>query len=175
MTFDLTIIGVLIFFGFVGYRHGFFKKVFGFLSFIVGLILATKCMSPCGGLLVRWLGFSPEVGYVAAFFLVFLLVFLLQKVLFRLLVKKEGSVDFINRLAGVLVGLAQGLIGISLLLLMLSIFGVPSDSVKKESALYKPVVNFAPRLFDFALEMIPQSKSFYDILRKNLQKYEAFG
>jgi uncharacterized membrane protein required for colicin V production len=175
VTLDFIIIGALVLFGFFGYRHGFFKKVFGLVSFILGLVLATKCMGPCGALLERWLDLSPEISFVVGFFSVFLLVILLQKVLYRLLVKKEGSVDLVNRLAGMLIGLAEGLIGISLVLLMVSVFGAPSEKTKRDSSLYKPALNFAPRLFDFALEMIPTSKKFYDILKKDLQHYEIFG
>ncbi len=175
MIFDLFILGGFVLSGWLGYRNGILKKILGLVSFFVGLIVATKCMGPCGRLLVSWFGFSLELAYVFAFFAVFLLIILLENVLYRLIVKKKSPLDLINRIGGVLFGLVQGSVGISLFLLMLSIFEIPGERTKKESYLYKPILNVAPRLFDFALAAIPQSKTFYNTLKNNLQKYEIFN
>jgi len=170
----LLILGGLLLFGFIGYRYGLFKKIFALLGLLLGLILATKCMTPCGRLLVRWFGFSEEVAYVIAFFWVLLLIILLQNVLYRLIVKKTSSINLVNRLSGAFLGAIEGLIGISILLLMLSIFEIPTDKTKRGSYFYKPALNFAPSLFDLTVVIIPQSKTFYDMLREGLQKYEIF-
>lgn len=174
MIFDLLILGGLLLFGFIGYRYGLFKKIFALLGLILGLILATKCMIPCGRLLVRWFGFSVEVAYVVAFFWVLLLIILLQNVLYRLIVKKTSSLNLVNRVAGAFLGGVEGMIGISLLLLMLSVFEVPTDNTKRASYFYKPVLNFAPTLFDLITPIIPQSESFYEILKEGLQQYKLF-
>ena len=169
---DYVILVILGLSGFLGYRSGLFKKIFGIVSFIVALIVATKLMSPLGRSIANSFGFSIEISYVLGFFLVFVSTIVIQNIISRKIGDWGGGVNIANRLGGVFLGLLQGTLLASLLLLMLSIFSTPSETTRTQSLLYKPVLNFAPLLFDLSSKLLPESKSFYEELRRDL-KYKV--
>jgi uncharacterized membrane protein required for colicin V production len=65
-----------------------------------------------------------------------------------------------SRFIGGILGLAQGTVVVSLLLLMFNIFDIPSREDKEESALYQPVTAIAPAVFDYTTSWMPASKDF---------------
>lgn len=175
----MTIIDILILVGLVlatvlGYRDGLFRKILGIASFFIGLIAATKFMGPLGRVFAHTFNFSIEISYVLAFFMVFMAVIVLQKIIYRIVGEMSGGLKVINRLGGAILGIFQGSLSISLLLLMLSIFEIPSESTRNKSSLYKPFLNIAPRVFDLTSTFLPESKTFYDELKKDLEKYKIF-
>ena len=172
--FDLLIIGEVALAGLLGYRDGFFRKIFGILSFLVGLIVATTYTGKVGRAIDYILPISMEFSYILAFFLLFLSIILLQNILYKILAKGRETLKFPSRMGGALLGAAQGTLVASLLLLMLGIFQIPSDSTKQESIFYKPVLNIAPRFFDYWSLVVPQSRDLYDMLKKDLHLYEIF-
>jgi uncharacterized membrane protein required for colicin V production len=171
---DLFIFLAVLLAGVLGYRDGFFRKIFGTLGFLVGLVVATTYMGALGRRLTDWFSFSIEISYILAFFVLFLSVIVLQNVLFRLVGKKEGKMKIPTRIGGAFLGMAQGLLAASLLLLMLSVIDLPTESARRSSVSYKAVLNIAPRVFDYWLLLSPQSKAFHNELKKDLRKYETF-
>jgi len=159
--------------GFLGFRAGLFKKIFGIVSFFVGLIFGTRLMSPLGRVLHQSFGFAIELSYVLAFFLVFAGVVLIQNIISKKIGDFNAGTVLLNRVGGTLLGLIQGALAASLFLLMLSVFDVPSDSVRRDSVLYKATLNIAPRLFDLCMGIIPESRIFYDELGRDLAKFKS--
>lgn len=174
-SIDYFILAMLAVGGLLGYRDGLFKKILAIVSFIIGIIVATKLMNPLGKILSDSLGFSTEIAYILAFSSVFMVFVILQNIVFRMVGNIGGGLQFINRIGGVLIGIIQGSLVASLILVMLNIFDVPSESTRTKSTLYKPTLNIAPRLFDLTSRFLPESKSFYEELKKDLAKYKNFS
>jgi len=74
-----------------------------------------------------------------------------------------------------LVGFVKDGVIISLLLLLISIIPFSGNMIPevKESTLYGPAKNFAPKVFNFFMVVIPNSKSFYKKLKETFDKFSA--
>jgi membrane protein required for colicin V production len=169
---DYFIIIVVGLGAFSGYKSGLFKKVFAFVGLVVGLVAATKAMGPLGRVLSNSVGFQIEVSYVFAFGSVFLAVMILQNIIARKLGDLGGGIEIVNKVGGAVVGVMQSSLIASIILLMLSIFSIPSPASAERSPLHKTFLHLAPRLFDLTSRFLPETKSFYDELREDLSKYE---
>ena len=161
----LILVGLLVYMV-LGFRDGFFKKIFGILGFWGGLICATKFFALIGEMIVSWLDFSKTTSYVLAFFLIFLIVSLVLNLFYRWFGRSgSDTIKVGSRLTGLAMGCAQGAVAISLLLLMLNIFDEPSMEVKTNSYLYKPLLKVAPVIFDYSTTWMPESKAFFEELK----------
>src|SRR5258706_6981642 len=142
---DVLIVAGLLLYMIIGFRDGFFKKLFGILGFWGGLICATKFFPAFGEMIKHWLDFSKDTSYVLSFLIIFLVVSLIVNLFYRWFGKSgSNTIKIGSRITGSLIGCAQGAVAISLFLLMLNIFDEPSKEDKKDSTLYKPVLNVAP-------------------------------
>lgn len=73
-----------------------------------------------------------------------------------------------NHIGGMLVGVFEGALFVSVVLIFLNIsLQVPSQQVRDDSILYKPLKNLAPQVFDKAMTMIPDSRDFYEEILSN--------
>jgi membrane protein required for colicin V production len=171
-TTDIGIIIGIILYMLLGFRDGFFKKVFGILGFWGGLILAIKFMSPLSEYLMEWMSFSDDVSLILAFFLIFLFVVVAVNLMYRWF-GKSGSENLTvkSRMAGAVLGAAQGLVGISLLLIMLSFFDVPEQADRDSSSLYRNIVKIAPKVFDYSTQWMPESKAFFDVIAEKIERF----
>jgi membrane protein required for colicin V production len=168
---DILILVGLVLFMALGFKDGFFKKVFGILGFLAGLIFATKFMNPIGEKIMQWLDFSQDTSHILAFLLIFLAIVILEILFYRWFGSSgTGTLKIWSRLAGAIVGMCQGVLAISLLLIMFNIFEIPSDEDKKEAVLYHPVLNAAPIVFDYVTNWIPESRTFIAELKEHFQK-----
>ena len=168
---DILILVGLSLFVILGFKDGFFKKILGILGFLAGLICATKFMNPVGEKIMRWLDFSKDISHVLAFSAIFLAVVLLQILFYRWFGSSgTGTLKIWSRFAGAIVGIGQGALAISLILIMFNIFEMPSEEGKKESVLYHPILNTVPIVFDYTTTWIPESKAFIDELKEHFEK-----
>ncbi len=163
---DVLIALSLLMYIVLGFRDGFFKKLFGIIGFWGGLICATKFFPAFGDVLRGWLDFSKDTSYVLAFLLIFLVISILLNLFYRWFGQSgSNTIKVTSRIAGAIMGGGQGAVAISLFLLMLNIFDQPSKDDKKNSMLYKQVLNFAPLVFDYSMTWVPESKAFLDELK----------
>lgn len=169
---DIIILITVILFIVLGFRDGFFRKVFSLISLIVGFLLATKLMTLVGKLIIDWFDFSPLYSYLFAFFGIFFAVTIILALLYRWLGTKSSVLKLINRFTGALLGGLQGILIASLVLLVLKFADVPSEEIRNDSLLYEDIVNVAPKVFDFILSSIPESKSFFEEVGKHIEKYK---
>jgi membrane protein required for colicin V production len=168
---DILILVGLALFIILGFRDGFFKKVFGILGFLAGLICATKFMNPVGDKIMRWLDFSKDTSHILAFLAIFLAIVLLEILFYRWFGSSgTGTLKIWSRFVGAIIGFGQGALAVSLILIMLNIIEIPSEEDKKESVLYHPVLNTAPIVFDYTTTWIPESKAFIDELKQHFEK-----
>ncbi len=170
----LIIIGVILYM-ILGYRDGVMKKIFGILGFWVGLIIATKYMQFVGGYFMNWFDLEESVADVLSFFCIFTLIAMIGNFTYRWYGKSTTeSLNTFSRVGGAILGAAQGLVGVSLILLMLNIYDVPAEDVQNDSYFYNDTIQIAPSVFDFSTSWLPDSKIFYDEM-KGLVKHINFA
>jgi membrane protein required for colicin V production len=169
---DILVTVSVILFTLLGFKDGFFRKLIGIISFFVGFILATKFMGEVGRLIIGWFDFSHFFCYSLAFFLILAITVLIFGLLYKWLGTKATVLKMLNRFGGAILGAAQGLLISSLVLLVLKFADMPSEETKRESVFYPEIINIAPKVFDYALAVVPDSKSFFEEIEKNLKKYQ---
>jgi uncharacterized membrane protein required for colicin V production len=94
-----------------------------------------------------------------------------------LLYRRFGGTAMANsssQFFGVLFGLLEGAIVISLVLLMLRLFGTPDRETRTASLLYRPLVNFVPKMFDLLQAYLPGASGFRTELSKTFEHYDIF-
>jgi membrane protein required for colicin V production len=171
ITDILILLGLLVFIV-IGFRDGFFKKVFGIIGFWGGLIVATKFMDPFGDMVASWLNTSDEISLILAFFSLFLFVVVAVNLSYRWFGQSSSeSHKVVSRLAGALLGAGQGAMAISIVLIMFSVIDVPDEDTRNESMFYEQCIDVAPSVFDYSTQWIPESKAFYDELKVKVKKY----
>jgi membrane protein required for colicin V production len=162
----------LILFALLGFKDGFMRKLFGILTFFIAFIAATKLMNPVGDWIIDWFEFAPFFSYLFGFFISFLIVIFLINMLFRLLGPKATVLSIFNRMSGALLGAAQGLLIASLILIILKFADIPSEQSKRESVFYHDIIEIAPKVFDSVLTVVPDSKTLFEEIEKNLDRYK---
>ncbi|MCH8980732.1 CvpA family protein [candidate division KSB1 bacterium] len=174
---DYIIITVVAFFAIRGLFKGFLNEVFGFLGLILALIFATKYMSNMAGVIDKFLNIPPGLTTLLGYLIIFVgTIFAVQ--LLNHVLQKAVQVSFLNwvdKTGGGLVGFIKGGIIISLLLLLISIIPFSRSMIPgvKDSTLYAPTKNFAPKIFNYIMYVIPNSKSFYGELKETFDKFSV--
>ena len=163
-----VVICVFIFFGF---RGGIVKGVVAVLSLVVGLVVATRSMHELGEMLTKIWSIHEVVGAVLAFVLVLLGVIIAQILVVAFLSRRSDPPHFWSKLCGGLLGLVEGAIYMSLLLVILNLYAVPSQQAKNQSKLYRPLRGFAPLVFDATNSFLLGYTSFYDEIKKSFEKF----
>jgi membrane protein required for colicin V production len=167
---DTAIVLGVLFFMILGFRDGFTKKIYGIVGFWAGLIIATESMYMVGEKLVEWVSFSKELSHIIGFCVVFMIVVLIENLFWRWFGQaSEDVLSMTQRFGGAFVGFLQGLVAVSLLLVMFAIINLPSKEAKDKSALYTPVFHLAPTAFDFSTSFLDNEKGFLDVLKDNFK------
>jgi membrane protein required for colicin V production len=165
----LIVLGVL-FFMILGFRDGIIKKIYGIVGFWAGLLVATECMYIVGQKLIDLLGFSKEISHILAFCGVFLVVVLLENLFWRWFGQaREDVLSMMQRFGGAIIGFIQGLVAVSLFLIMFAIVDLPPQESRSKSSLYAPVFHIAPTAYDFSTSIFGSGKGFLDVLRDNFK------
>jgi uncharacterized membrane protein required for colicin V production len=172
---DVTdiLIGVGIFlFAALGFRDGFMRKIFGILGFWGGLIFATKFMNPLGEFFNHMIGLSSEIALILSFCVIFLAITLFVNLVYRWTGDTtRGTLPISSRFAGAILGAGQGVVAVSLILLMLNIFDVPAPESRKDSTLYHTSIKVAPAVFNYSTKWMPRSRAFIDEVKVTLQTF----
>ena len=168
---DLCIIIGISLFIVIGFRDGFSKKVFGFFGIWGGLIAAIKLVNPIADLLIQSITLDVETAVAVAIVSIFILSVILVNIIFRWFGRSgSDTLNIRNRIAGSVLGCCQGLIAVSVVLVLLSIFDSPSEEDKKGSVLYGKMIRVAPLVFDYSTRWMPNSASFYETMRSKIEK-----
>ena len=111
MTFDLICLAVAVAFALWGALRGLLRQIFGILGFIGGILLARLFAAPLAEQFHSQIGFSAAVAAVIFGVAIFFLTELAAKLVGGLLTKMLGTfTGGINRIGGLVVGLAKGLL-----------------------------------------------------------------
>jgi len=170
---DIFLYGGLVIAAYFGYKGGFVKKIFNLLALIASIVIAVQFMEPVGSFLIGVGLLSEPAAYIVGFALVNILLMVAAILLYRRFgqtaVAKSSS-----QLMGVILGVLEGAMIISLILLALKMADFPSKEARTDSLLYKPLVNFAPKSFDLLRSYLPGASSFQEELTKTFQKWNIF-
>jgi len=170
---DIFLLGALAFALYRGYRSGVTKKLLNLLALIGSIVLATKLMHPVGKMLIDIFLLSPLWGYLSGFALVVITVMGVTIFVYRRFERNPIATKS-SQFFGVIFGLFEGLIIISLVLLMLKLFDTPDKETRGNSLLYKPMVNFVPKTFDLLKSYLPGASAFRRELSETFEEYDIF-
>jgi membrane protein required for colicin V production len=139
---DIIIAIILILFAIGGLRNGIIKEAFSLVAFIGGIYGAFKLSTYVGELLAKLINVSPEWMVVISFIVVFIALALLISWLGNLLSDLFASLSlgFVDKLGGLVFGIAKGFLLIGVLILILDFFGIKDvlkEETRKGSKLYK--------------------------------------
>jgi uncharacterized membrane protein required for colicin V production len=82
------------------------------------------------------------------------MLLLLQAVLYRFVGHNYKIGGIVDRVVGVVLGLGEGLLIISVVILILTMQGPPSRRTLWDSRLYHPVASIAPRVMDYFSNLV---------------------
>jgi membrane protein required for colicin V production len=133
-SLDWVFIAILALLGIRCMAKGFVAELSSMASFLAGILVAILFYRPAGELLVGW-GLSakpaafPEVlGFVVAFFAAFLLVRLVGRIVSEGV--EAAQMGGLDRSLGLILGLAEGLLVVSLILIAMSLLEPRLKSVE---------------------------------------------
>lgn len=132
---DLIIVVTLVLFTIRGLSNGFISEIAGICSLLGGFWAARAW----GNQIAPWLDFisDPSLRFIAAYTLVFVVAMLIIGVLARIL-KKIAAFSFVNwidKLAGGILGLAKGILIWTLIFLVLEKLFTDAPFIRESRAL----------------------------------------
>jgi uncharacterized membrane protein required for colicin V production len=158
MIIDLLILLPLIGFGALGYRDASARKLVAIAVCIIAMFVAQLLMHDVAGLLISLLHAQPASAPEAAYFWIFTMLLLLQAILYRFVAHNYRFGGIIDRIVGVVLGLAEGLLIISVIIFIMTMQGPPSRRTLWDTRLYHPVASIAPRTMDFFSNLLPSAE-----------------
>ncbi|MBI2619982.1 MAG: CvpA family protein [Ignavibacteriales bacterium] len=157
MIIDLFIIFPIIVLCVLGFRDGLVKKGIGLLVTVIALVLSQVFLDDMAGFYVEEFDIERSDAVMAGFFTVFFGLIFLQSLIYRLAAHNYKIGGIADRTVGSLLGLFQGLVIMSVIFMILALQRFPSRQYRIDSRLYTSVVNVAPMLLDFTLEVVPET------------------
>lgn len=175
---NIAVVGVLLYFVFSGYRQGFLVKLIGIFSFFVIGFLSWYL----SGFLANWISIYPHedtqllsslyesmLNHITLFVILFVilqLVFLFLRPLIHIL-HHIPVVSFVNRMAGGLLGLVQGVLLLCLLamVLRLPLWKQGSEVVANSYLRYSDAVT--KKALFYTKEPISELQAFDGMLRQH--------
>ena len=149
---DIVIAVLLAVFGFGGWRKGIITEAATLLGLGVGLSGAFHFSDLTAEKLLQFVEIDPKYLNVISFVVTFIVLAILVHLLGRLLTKLVRTLDlgFIDRLGGLVFGLAKGLLICSLAVMLLNALEakqIIKDKDKQESVLYPYVEQAVPYVY----------------------------
>lgn len=165
-TLDIIILVPLAYFAFKGFTKGFIITLAMLAGILIGFYAAIHFSEIVAELLRDQFAMNSTnirpISYLLTFVIVLILVYLLGQFLTG--VVKTTGLGFLNRIGGLLLGVAKGLLIISALVV---IFGridprsqlIPKNA-KAKSIFYEPVVSIAMTVYPMMEEYTQKAKDF---------------
>jgi len=159
---DIAILVVLVIFLVKGLVRGLLKELCSLVGLLGGAVLAFCFHSPLAEMLIQNLRISPAIAVAAAFLAIFLTTILFFAVLGYLLSRfvKLLFLGGLNRLAGGMFGLVEGVVLLAVLLFALSLRPLPKfmQPVFKGSELSPPFIQLGEATFHGSCRLFPLSR-----------------
>ena len=163
-TLDIILLVPLVYFAYNGFAKGFIITLAMLAGLLLGLYAAIHFSEYSTTLLQDHLNFHSGnirmISYIFTFIIVLVLVYLLGQFLTG--VVKTTGLGFINRLAGLFLGLVKGLLIISVIVVLLGkidpkSYLIPLKS-RQESVFYKPISAIATQVFPIMKQFTDKAK-----------------
>ena len=150
---DIIIAIILILFAIGGFRNGIIREAFSLVAFFGGIYGAMVLSGWVGNMLGKIINVSPEWLAVIAFMIVFIGLAILINWLGGMLAKliESISLGFIDKIGGIVFGVAKGFLLIGVLIIVLDFFGIKDvldEKVRKNSVLYTTSEKVATWIYD---------------------------
>lgn len=155
MTLDFLFLLPLVVFAILGFRDGLVRKLVAIVCVIGAMFAAQYFQQDLGKIMRRELSVDPANAPAQAYFVIFMGIVLLQSLLYRLLTKAYKIGGIADRIIGSALGLFEGMLIISVILVMFSLQGIPDRKLARDSRLYSLLVGIAPRITDIATTAVP--------------------
>ena len=165
---DILIFGVIIFFGFYGYRRGVLKGLIGILrlyfSFIFTVILYERA-----AILLQAITNIPSWFVQMLCFTVILIIFVVAMWAVEIILRKKITQDeqtgsVLSKVGGVTLGLLEGILLISIMIMDVGFYPTP-EGVKypfEDAVSYKVIKQVAPSIKDFTVKPVSMLKDISD-------------
>jgi len=171
---DLFLIAGLAYAGFLGYRGGLVKKIFNLMMLIIALVIAVKFMRTVGSFFSDPGVLSEAGGNVAGFALVMIAVMVPAILLYRKF-GKSGVGNSSSTVVSVILGVIEGALIISFILVGLKVFDAPEKETRQASLFYRPLVNFVPKLFDLLQAYFPGGSELKEEYSKRFNEHNPLN
>ena len=153
---DVILLILLLAAAISGYTKGFFIELASVVSLILGIWAGVDFSPNLQIWLSKFLSWSPGNVKLLAFIIIFLIVVILVHLVANVFEKtiRALSLGLLSRFGGALIGALKAAFFLSIFLLLLSNIehyttSIIPERTKKESKLYLPIENFAPRIIPF--------------------------
>ena len=172
---DIIIGIILIIFALGGLRNGVIREAFSLIAFIGGIYGAILLSDLVGTWLGKIINVSPEWMSVISFIIVFVGLALLINWLGGIIANlvENLSLGFIDKIGGIVFGIAKGFLLVGVMILLLDFFGI-KDVLNKEtregSKLYKNSEKVASWIYENKDGWIKTIDKEYEKIEKKLKK-----
>ncbi|MDD3739161.1 MAG: CvpA family protein [Lentimicrobiaceae bacterium] len=172
---DIILGAFLILFLINGYRKGLIISITSLIAWIAALYVALRYSYITANILKRFIVNASEgtiqiVAFFVSFIIVVVLIILIGGWLSNIL--KTVGLGFLNRIAGMILGLLTGAFIASCILFVINKYDVNRTIIKNKarqnSIMYKPIVKIAPSVFPFVSKYYKEIKK--EVHPKSKQK-----
>ena len=172
---DIIIGIILILFAIGGMRNGIIREAFSLVAFIGGIYGAILLSDYAGQWLGKIINVSPEWMSVISFIVVFVGLALLINWLGGILagLVESLSLGFIDKIGGILFGIAKGFLLVGVLILLLDFFGIKdvlNDKTRESSKLYKSSEKVAAWIYENKDGWLKRIDEEYEKVEKKFKK-----
>ncbi len=176
---DIIILGIIILFIIWGWKKGLFQEIFTLGGIIVGIIVAISKYEILGKVISNELDFiSLKMGQIISFTFIFIGIALFCAIAGALIHKwsKHSLAKGLDRGGGLLLGLFEGSISCSLILIFLININISPFSEKlskwtEKSTLSPYLMEGGPFIYDKVVSLVPgETKKFMEKMRKFSQE-----
>ena len=165
---DVVWLIVIVFFLIRGAMRGLFREIFGLLGILVGLIVAVNYSEEVGNVIRGEITrLSPQVAKLISFAIIFVGIALIGGLMGLVFhgMSKYSLVKGIDRGGGLILGLLEGGLVCSVILVFLTIFPLAEniDRWKKDSTISPYLMKIGPFVYDSMASIVPgEAKKFME-------------
>jgi membrane protein required for colicin V production len=168
---DIPIFGAIIFFALNGFRRGILRALFSFFRIYLSFIVTALSYERLALLFQAAFDISSPLAQMICFIAVFTIFFVMVWVLVAILKKVSKPLQTSSRLSkigGTVLGITEGILIISIVIMVIGFYSVPETQSPLESAVsYRAVKQVAPGIKHLTMELIPHPKESHSASRKD--------
>lgn len=174
---DIIVLLVLAIFGLTGFKNGLAKEVLGMFGIVIAIFLSIHYSDSLTTLIH---GLTKEQSSTLPW-ISFIILLISTLVAFQVLIYlitgllNAMSLGIPNRLFGMLFGMLKSGLIISIVLLVLAGFNLPSQKTRSESFTYSYMILIAPTAYNLIAFIYPGAKSYTQTVKKTINTYNPLN